>query len=108
MCNIRVFYLLRELYEADFHKPGIYGSVRVWANPGSMEAGEYRQTRGARFVAVCLEVVVVAGLMWVSWCVFGEAGFFLVSQVTTSFFKLVHEYTTPGCETSRQQLASTR
>ena len=32
MCNIRVFYLLRELYEADFHKPGIYGSVRVWAN----------------------------------------------------------------------------
>ena len=23
---------LRELYEADFHKPGIYGSGRVWAN----------------------------------------------------------------------------
>ena len=23
---------LRELYEADFHKLGIYGSVRVWAN----------------------------------------------------------------------------
>ena len=32
MCNIRGFYLLRELYEADFHKPGIYGSGRVWAN----------------------------------------------------------------------------
>ena len=32
MCNIRRFYYLRELYEADFHKPGIYGSGRVWAN----------------------------------------------------------------------------
>ena len=32
MCNIRRFYWLRELYEADFHKPGIYGSGRVWAN----------------------------------------------------------------------------
>ena len=32
VCNIRRFYWLRELYEADFHKPGIYGSGRVWAN----------------------------------------------------------------------------
>ena len=31
-CNIRRFHWLRELYEADFHKPGIYGSGRVWAN----------------------------------------------------------------------------
>ena len=31
MCNIRRFYCLRELYEADFHNPGIYGSGRVWA-----------------------------------------------------------------------------
>ena len=23
---------MRELHEADFHKPGIYGSGRVWAN----------------------------------------------------------------------------
>ena len=30
--NIRRFYGLRELYEADFHKPWIYGSERVWAN----------------------------------------------------------------------------
>ena len=30
--NIRRFYCLRELYEADFHKPVIYGSGRVWAN----------------------------------------------------------------------------
>ena len=32
VCNVRRFYCLRELYEADFHKPGIYGSGRVWAN----------------------------------------------------------------------------
>ena len=34
MCNIRRFYLLRKLYKANFHKPGIYGSGRVWANVG--------------------------------------------------------------------------
>ena len=43
-----------------------------------MEASEHGLTCGARFVAVCLETVVVAWLMWVSWCVFGGAGFFLV------------------------------
>ena len=32
VCNIRRFYCFRELYEADFHKTGIYGSGRVWAN----------------------------------------------------------------------------
>ena len=31
VCNIRRFYRLRQLYDADFHKPGIYGSGRVWA-----------------------------------------------------------------------------
>ena len=43
-----------------------------------MEAGEHGLTRGVRFVAVCLEVVAVAGLMWVSWCVFGGADFFVL------------------------------
>ena len=43
----------------------------ISTNPGSMKAGEHGLTRGARFVAVCLELVAVAGLMWVSWCVFG-------------------------------------
>ena len=57
----------------------------IFTNPGSMEADEYGQTRGARFVAVRLEVVAVAGLMWISWCVFGGAGFFLVFQVTLFF-----------------------
>ena len=31
-CDIRRFYWLRELYQADFHKLGIYGSGRVWAS----------------------------------------------------------------------------
>ena len=39
-----------------------------------MEAGEYGLTRGTRFVARRLEVVVVAGLLWMSWWVLGAAG----------------------------------
>ena len=41
-----------------------------------MEADEYGLTRGTWFFARRLEVVAVAGLMWVSWCVLGGAGFF--------------------------------
>ena len=36
-----------------------------------MEAGEYGLTRGTCFV----EVVAIAGLLWISWCVLGAAGF---------------------------------
>ena len=32
VCDIRRFYRLRELCEANFHKPGIFGSGRAWAN----------------------------------------------------------------------------
>ena len=74
----------------------------ISTNPESMEAGEHGLTRGARFVAVCVEVVAVAGLMWVSWCAFGGARCFHY------FFKFVHEYTTDGCERPRQHSASTR
>ena len=49
----------------------------ISTNPGSMEAGEHGLTREARFVTVCLEVVAVAWLMWVSWCVFGGADCFI-------------------------------
>ena len=42
-----------------------------------MEAGEHGQTRGARLVTVCFEVVAVSELIWVSWCVFGGEDFFL-------------------------------
>ena len=40
-----------------------------------MEAGEYGLTRGACFVAPRLEVVAVAGLLWISWCVLSMVGF---------------------------------
>ena len=41
----------------------------ICTNPGYMEAGEYGLTRGTCFVASHLEVVAVAGLLWISWCV---------------------------------------
>ena len=44
-------------------------------NPGSMEAGEYGLTRGTCFVARRLEVVALAGLLWIPWCVLGGADF---------------------------------
>ena len=42
-----------------------------------MEAGEYGLTRGTCFVARPLEVVAVAGLLWISLCVLGAADFFV-------------------------------
>ena len=39
----------------------------ISTNPVSMEAGEYGLSRGAWCFARHLEVVTVAGLMWVSW-----------------------------------------
>ena len=47
----------------------------ISSNPGPMEAGEYGLTRGTCLVARRLEVVAVAGLPWISWCVLGAAGF---------------------------------
>ena len=47
-------------------------------NPGSMDAGEHGLTRGTCFVARRLEVVAVAGLLWISWCALGAAGFCFV------------------------------
>ena len=47
----------------------------ISTNPGSMEAGEHGLTRGMCFVARRLEVVAVAGLLWISWCVLGVTGF---------------------------------
>ena len=40
-----------------------------------MEAGEHGLTRGTCFVARRLEVVAIAGLLWISWCVLGAAGY---------------------------------
>ena len=47
----------------------------ISTNSGSMEAGKYRPTRGTCFVARRFEVVAVAGLLWISWCVLGGAEF---------------------------------
>ena len=47
----------------------------ISTNPVSIEAGEYGLTRGTCFVASRLEVVAVAGLLWISWCGLGGAGF---------------------------------
>ena len=41
-----------------------------------MEAGECGQTRGTCFVARRLELVAVARLLWISWCVLGGPDFF--------------------------------
>ena len=73
MCNICRFYWMRELYEGDFYKPGIYGS------------GHDGLTRGTGFIARRFEVVAVAGLLWISWCVLGAALF--RGGVRFSFFE---------------------
>ena len=52
------------------------GTGPISTNPGSMEAGEYGLTRGTCFVAHRLEVVALAGLLWISWCVLGRRDFF--------------------------------
>ena len=38
----------------------------ISTNPGSVETGEYGLTRGTCFVARRLEVIAVAGLLWIS------------------------------------------
>ena len=60
-----------------------------------MEAGEYGLTRGAYFVACRLELDAVAGLLWISWCVVGRAGFFHVFIFSFFFFVGTH---TAGCK----------
>ena len=47
----------------------------ISTNPASMEASEYGLTRRSCFVARRLEVVTVAGLLWISWSALGAAGF---------------------------------
>ena len=52
-----------------------------------MEAGEYGLTRETCFVARGLEVVAVAGLLWISWCVLGGADFFHVLFADLFFYE---------------------
>ena len=51
-----------------------------------MEAGEYGLTRGTCFFARRLEVVAVAGLLRLSWCVLGGVDFFRVFFFRLFFF----------------------
>ena len=62
----------------------------ISTNPGSMESGEYGLTRETCFVARRLEVVAVAGLLWISWCVLGGAGFFCFCFFRVLFFLRTH------------------
>ena len=59
----------------------------ISTNPGSIEAGEHELTRRTCFVARRLEVVTVAGLLWISWRVLNAAGFRVFSPV---FFLRTH------------------
>ena len=52
-----------------------------------MEAGEYGLTRGTCFLARRLEVVAVAGLLRLSWCVVGGVDFFVFWFRPFFFFK---------------------
>ena len=53
------FYCLRELYEADFHKPGIYGTGRVWAN--AWDVFHRTPSRGDRGRRAAVDFVVCFG-----------------------------------------------
>ena len=53
------FYLLRELYQADFRKPGIYGSGRVWAN--AWDVFRHAQSRVGRGRRAAVDFVVCFG-----------------------------------------------
>ena len=50
-----------------------------------MDASEYGLTRGTCFLAYCLELDAVAGLLWISWCLLGGADFFRLFRSFFSF-----------------------
>ena len=56
-----------------------------------MEAGEYGLMCGTCLVVRCLEVVAVAGLLWIPWCVSGGADFFVI------FFRFFFVRTHTAC-----------
>ena len=54
-----------------------------------MEDGECGVTRGTCFLACCLDVDAVAGLLWISWCVMGGADFFSAFFFFFFFFERI-------------------
>ena len=51
-----------------------------------MEAGEYGLVRGTCYVALRLDLVAVAGLLWISWCCLSAADFFMLFFSVFFFF----------------------
>ena len=55
-----------------------------------MEAGKYGLTRGTCSISPRLEIVAVAGLLWLSWCVLGGADFFVFCFFPRFFILRTH------------------
>ena len=68
---------LRELYDADFHKPRIYGSGRVWAN--AWDVSRRAPCRGGRGRLPAVDIVLC----------FRRGGFFIFF-VFSDFFLRTH------------------
>ena len=62
----------------------------ISTNPVSMEACEHGLTRGTCCFARRLEVVAVAGLLRLPWCVLGEVDFFVLFFTDFFFSSNVH------------------
>ena len=70
-----------------------------------MEAGEYELTRGKCFVARHLEVVAVAGLLRISWCVLGAVGFILCVPCLIFHFQIrAHDLWLRETQSSQRRL----
>ena len=65
----------------------------ISTKPGSIGVGEYGLTRGTCFIARRAEVVAIAELLWIAWCVLGAAGFrvsFVVVFLSSNAHGLLH------------------
>ena len=94
---------LRQLYEADFHKPGIYGSGRVWANAWDVfRRAPSRCGRGRR---AALDIMVCFGRGgFCSFFFFLDFSFFERTRPTASMRQpcLIYISTSNGsCEACR-------
>ena len=62
----------------------------IYINLGSMDAGENGLTCGTCFIVHRPEVVAVARLLWISWCVLGGGGDFFCMFFSLFFFSNTH------------------
>ena len=69
---------MRELYDTDFHKPGIYGNGRVWAS--ALDVFRRPPSRGGRGRRSAVD----------SGCVLGAAGFRVFFSALLFFFLRTH------------------